>query len=151
MRKKALAKNKKLLPGKKTWLQIGALPLRRREDGTLEVLLITTRTTGRWSVPKGWPIKGLKSHEAAAREAFEEAGVTGKPRQKPLGRYLYWKRMADHFALCKVKLFPLWVETELDDWPERGQRQQGWFSLADAAELVDEPGLRGLLGELELG
>lgn len=146
-----MAKNKKLLPGKKTRLQIGALPLRRREDGAVEALLITTRTTSRWTVPKGWPIKGLKSHDAAAREAFEEAGVTGAVRKAPLGRYLYWKRMDDYFALCKVKLYALWVEAELDDWPERGQRKQGWFRLEDAADLVEEPGLRGLLGELELG
>jgi 8-oxo-dGTP pyrophosphatase MutT (NUDIX family) len=125
--------------------QIAALPLRRSPSGEPEVLLVTTRTTGRWIVPKGWRIKGKKGHEAAAIEAREEAGVIGKVHRKPVGRYLYWKRMADYFTLCKVTVYLLDVEKRLDLWAEHDQRQSHWFSLADAAELVEEPGLKNLL------
>lgn len=136
-------------PGKAR-LQIGAVPVRIASDGSVEVLLVTTRTTKRWTVPKGWPIKKLKAHDAAAREAREEAGVVGRIRKKPVGRYIYWKRMADHFLLCKVKLFLLTVENRLDSWPERSQRLHHWFKLTDAADLVEEPGLRAALRSLKL-
>jgi 8-oxo-dGTP pyrophosphatase MutT (NUDIX family) len=129
--------------------QIAALPIRRSLAGEWEVLLVTTRTTRRWIVPKGWPIKGKKDHQAAAVEAREEAGVIGKIRKKPVGRYIYWKRMSDHFALCKVTLYLLEVEDRLDHWAEHGQRQSHWFSLEDAAEMVDEPGLKAVLRGLD--
>lgn len=83
-------------------MQVGALPLRKAARGFPEVLLDTTRSTKRWTIPKGWPIKGLKSHKAAEREAMKEAGVAGKCGKQAVGRYLYWKRKADHFELCWV-------------------------------------------------
>lgn len=129
--------------------QVAALPIRRAEDGALEVLLVTSRTTRRWIVPKGWPIKGLKDHDAAAREALEEAGVIGKVRKKPIGHYSYWKRMPDHFQLCEVSLFLLEVERRLDHWMEREQRMSRWFTPADAAQMVDEPELANALRRLE--
>ncbi|KQU54758.1 NUDIX hydrolase [Bosea sp. Leaf344] len=128
--------------------QVAALPIRRREDGAIEVLLVTSRTTRRWIVPKGWPIKGLKDHDAAAREALEEAGVIGKVRKKPFGRYNYWKRMPDHFQLCNVTLYLLQVERQLEQWAEREQRTSRWLSPEDAALLVDEPELAMALREL---
>ncbi len=130
--------------------QIAALPVRRSPVGQWEVLLVTTRTTKRWIVPKGWPIKGKKDHQAAAIEAREEAGVVGKAHKKPVGRYIYWKRMSDHFALCKVTLYLLEVEARLDDWAESGQRHSHWFALDDAATMVDEPGLKAVLRGLDL-
>lgn len=127
---------------------MGALPLRRTASGSWEILLVTTRSTKRWTVPKGWPIKKLKSHEAAAREAREEAGVVGKVKKKLVGRYLYWKRMEAEFRLCKVRLYPLRVSDQLDNWPEEKQRLRHWFSLEDASDLVEEPGLRKVLATL---
>lgn len=132
---------------KKTSLQVGALPLRRTAAGW-EILLVTTRSTRRWTVPKGWPIKKLKAHEVAATEAMEEAGVVGSVKKKPVGRYLYWKRMQATFKLCKVRLYPLHVREQLAHWPEEAQRDRYWFSLEDASDLVEEPGLRKVLATL---
>ena len=132
--------------------QIAAMPIRRSADGAMEILLVTSRTTRRWIVPKGWPIKGLTAPEAAAREAFEEAGVVGRIVPEPAGTYTYWKRMSDHFALCEVTLYLLEVERQLATWAEQGQRRSEWLKLEDAADLVDEPELataiRNLAGVL---
>ncbi|WP_244546425.1 NUDIX hydrolase [Bosea sp. OK403] len=126
------------------------MPIRRMDDGSTEIMLVTSRTTQRWIVPKGWPIKGLKNHEAAAREAFEEAGVIGKISAKPAGRYIYWKRMRDHFVLCTVKLYLLEVERQLESWAEQGQRSSRWFKPEDAADLVDEPELSTAIRKLAM-
>jgi len=130
--------------------QIAAMPVRRLAGGAPEVMLVTSRTTQRWIVPKGWPIKGLTPAEAAAREAFEEAGVIGRILPEPAGRYTYWKRMSDHFILCDVTLYLLEVDRQLDTWPEQAQRRSQWFSLDDAADLVDEPELATALRNVTL-
>lgn len=124
--------------------QFAALPF-RTDDG-LQVMLVTSRETRRWVLPKGWPIKGLKPHSVAAREALEEAGLTGKVAKDAIGSYHYVKRMRNGAALtCEVGVFPLHVEKQRRNWPERDQRTTSWFSPEDAAMLVDEPELRDLL------
>ena len=131
-------------------VQIGAIPFRRRPDGAIEIMLVTTRETQRWIVPKGWPIRGLKGHEAAAREAMEEAGLIGEIGKKPVGRYTYWKRKTDHFILCKVRLYLLEVKQQLPTWPEQAQRSCRWFTQADAADLIDEPALGSIVAGLDI-
>jgi 8-oxo-dGTP pyrophosphatase MutT (NUDIX family) len=134
----------------KTRSQIAALPIRRSPSGKPQVLLITSRSTRRWIVPKGWPMKGKKGHEAAAREAREEAGIVGKVRKKPAGCYNYWKRMDDHFVLCKVTVYLLHARSRLNDWAERNQRLSHWFTLKDAADIVDDPGLKATIRALKV-
>ncbi len=125
-------------------LQYAALPY-RLDDG-LEVLLITSRETGRWVLPKGWPMKGKKAHEAAAREAFEEAGVRGKVGKSAVGRYNYGKRLSDGCVVgCVVEVYPLAVGRQMSSWPEQDQRTLGWYSPDDAAQLVEEPELADLI------
>ncbi|HEV7258571.1 MAG TPA: NUDIX hydrolase [Bosea sp. (in: a-proteobacteria)] len=141
------SKNKPLLA--KPRRQVGAIPYRKTERG-LEVLLVTTRTTGRWTVPKGWPMKGLKAHDAAAIEAWEEAGVIGQAKKRAVGRYLYWKRMDGYFVLCRVKLFPIIVQEERAEWPEQSTRRRYWFTPLMAADLVEEPGLKKAMQEITL-
>jgi 8-oxo-dGTP pyrophosphatase MutT (NUDIX family) len=129
---------------------VAALPLRRREDGTLEVLLVTSRDTGRWVLPKGWPMNGKPPWRAAEIEAEEEAGVTGRVARDDLGRYHYGKRLDGERVIdCRVKVFPLLVERERERWKEARERQRRWFSLAEAAEAVDEPELKELLLKLD--
>ena len=124
--------------------QFAALPF--RSDGKRQVMLLSSRETRRWVLPKGWPIKGLKPHSVAATEALEEAGLIGKIAKKPIGAYHYLKRMPNGAALvCRVDVFPFRVEKQRKNWPEREQRTIGWFDVEEAASLVDEPELRDLL------
>ena len=90
-------------------------------------------------------MKRLSDPDAAAREAYEEAGVVGKIQRKPMGDYLYWKRLERTFELLKVEVYPLEVRKQRPDWPEMNSRKSGWLSREDAATLVDEPGLVTLL------
>lgn len=134
----------KLRPAPTIGLQYAALPFRLK--GGLEILLITSRETGRWVIPKGWPMKGKKPHAAAQREALEEAGVKGRIGKAPIGQYGYAKRLSNGAVLaCTVEVFPLLVERQLQRWPERSQRTLGWFTSDDAAALVDEPDLAALI------
>jgi predicted phosphate transport protein (TIGR00153 family) len=111
------------------------------------VLLITSRETRRWVVPKGNPIRGLSSHEAAAHEAFEEAGVSGIACPTPLGQYNYWKKRRNgQIKRATVALFPLAVTDQAEEWPEQDERDAQWFGLAQAAAAVDEPDLSRLIG-----
>jgi 8-oxo-dGTP pyrophosphatase MutT (NUDIX family) len=114
----------------------------------LRILLITSRETRRLIIPKGWPMKGIKDHNAAAIEAEQEAGVVGRVHRKPIGSYAYWKRRETAFEYCKVEVYVLEVKRQLGDWREKGQRQQAWVLLDDAIEAVDEPGMVPLLQEL---
>jgi 8-oxo-dGTP pyrophosphatase MutT (NUDIX family) len=126
-------------------LQVAALPYRRDDSGRISVMLVTSRETRRWVIPKGWTMPGRRKRDAAAREAFEEAGVKGRVGSKAVGSFTYFKRRAGHFELVFVKVYPLRVEHELDRWPEKDQRERGWFSPEEAARLVMEPGLSALL------
>ena len=117
----------------------------------LEVMLISSRETRRWVLPKGWPMKGRKPHAAAAREALEEAGVVGKIGKVAVGSYRYIKRMKNGAQqLCDVTVFPLVVQRQRKHWPERHQRSTRWFSLEDAAEAVGEPDLREVIRNFAL-
>ena len=131
-------------PDAKKSRQVAALPY-RFDDGELRVLLVTSRETQRWIIPKGWPMKGKKPHRAAEREALEEAGVKGRIDRKSIGRYEAWKRLTDHFVLCTVKVYPLEVREQRKKWREQTERRAVWFKAQDAADLVDEPGLRTII------
>lgn len=125
--------------------QFGALCWRMHR-GRAEVLLITSRDTGRWVIPKGWPIEGKTPAQSAAQEAWEEAGVTGAPAAEALGLYAYAKTRKTKEALpCVVTVYPLRVEGLAARFPERKERRRRWFGAERAARLVAEPELRALL------
>jgi 8-oxo-dGTP pyrophosphatase MutT (NUDIX family) len=132
-------------------VQYGALPYRLDDAGRVEVLLVTSRGTKRWIIPKGWPIKGLKPAKAAGREAYEEAGVRGRVAGRASGHYLYEKRLEDSATTvpCQVQVFPLAVKRQSKDWPESKQRTARWFPAAEAATLVANDRLRDLIRHLE--
>jgi len=142
-----MSKSKSLKPPKSNGgnQQYAALPFRITEKG-IEVLLLTSRGTGRWIIPKGWPIRKLSPAEAAAREAYEEAGLEGIIQPSgPVGRYRYAKSTAPGGLEIEVAVFLLRVDRQLDHWPEQAERETRWFSPEDAATLVAEPELAVLL------
>lgn len=112
----------------------------------MRVLLVTSRETRRWVIPKGNPMAGVMPHAAAAIEAEEEAGVSGLVCPTPLGSYRYRKRRGNGASLMlDVDVFPLAVTRELASWKEQSQRERRWFSLPEAASAVDESDLRDLI------
>lgn len=125
--------------------QTGALPWRSK-GGKVEVLLVTGRISKRWSIPKGWPMFGKSLAEAAAQEAFEEAGVEGSAEATPIGRFEHVKshRLLGPLAVS-VLVYPLRVERVLARWPERGDRERRWLSPRRAAKQVDNEELREIL------
>ena len=126
--------------------QFGALPYRQDESGELRILLVTSRDTGRWVVPKGNPMPRHAGWEDAAREAFEEAGVEGSIDRMPIGSFRYRKRARLMLPVyAEVTLFPLCVERELDRWPEQHQRRRRWFAQEEAAAAVAERKLKRLI------
>ncbi|WJH38666.1 NUDIX hydrolase (plasmid) [Aliirhizobium terrae] len=127
--------------------QYGALCYRWTDDGRdLQVLLITSRGTGRWIIPKGWPMKKKKPYEAAAIEAWEEAGVRGRAKKAPVGRYTYIKWLDDgNVAPCVVEVFQVEVSATATEFKERGQRTLAWLSPEEAARRVREVELKSML------
>ena len=126
--------------------QFAALPWRRKAVGGIEVLVISSGETRRWVLPKGWPMRDRTPAQAAAQEAYEEAGVVGEADEEPLGDYGYGKRLRDGAVQdVRVAVFAMEVFVEQLTWPEAGQRDKLWTSPEQAAELVDEPELRDLI------
>lgn len=126
--------------------QIAALPLYRDATGQLRVLMVTSRDTGRWVMPKGWLMDGKKPWDAAAIEALEEAGAVGFVVSDSIGAYHYPKRLPGGASIdCRVTVYPMIVDRLKRRWKERKERRRRWFSLKKAARLVDEPELAALL------
>ncbi|HWH17859.1 MAG TPA: NUDIX hydrolase [Allosphingosinicella sp.] len=131
-------------------LQVGALPYRQKEDGSLEVLLVTTRGTGRWMVPKGWPMAGKSFAEAAEQEAFEEGGVRGSISAEEIGSFDHDKtRLLSRPLRCKVAVYLMKVEHEMTRWPEQGERRRRWFGLEEAARAVSSERLSQIIRSIE--
>lgn len=136
---------RRLFGGNPCRVQAAALPWRRSAAG-IEVMLVTSRGTGRWVLPKGWPEGDETLADSAAREAFEEAGLRGVISPKEAGRYYYGKQRPTGMEWrCEVTVFALEVTEEAPNWPESTMRRRKWFSPAEAAELVDEADLAELV------
>lgn len=135
--------------GRAVPIQSGALAWRlKRSKKKLEVLLVTGRRSGRWMIPKGWPMPGMSLADSAAQEAFEEAGIKGRVAPTPIGSF---RHMKQHllFGTLEVDIFvhALAVERELGNWPEKGERNRRWFPIGEAAERVDSDELKLLIVE----
>jgi len=131
-------------------VQYAALPYRTSEHSGIEVLLVTSRTTKRWIIPKGWPLEGKSPHATAAQEAREEAGLVGKMTKQAIGSYSYMKRLKSGAAIeCEVQVFPMEVTAQKRSWPEKGKREVQWFSTTAAAATIEDPVLSNLIRFLE--
>lgn len=129
--------------------QVAAIPIKRTPAGALRIMLVTSRDTGRWVIPKGWPWRKLKDHDAAAGEAWEEAGIKGKVEAKSVGTFTYDKRRKNKLRPLKVIVYVLEVLEEAEVWPERHERERRWFTPKAAAEAVAEEDLKTLLLALD--
>lgn len=117
----------------------------KKKQGEIEVLLLTSRDTGRWVIPKGWPMPTKKAHAVAEREAYEEAGVKGKVEKEPLGHYHYNKALRTGLKIpVRVQVHALEVQEMLKNFPEKGSRRLEWVSPQEAAKRVNEPELKAL-------
>lgn len=128
-------------------LQVGALPYRLSAEGEPELLLVTSRGTGQWLIPKGWPMEGLTNAEAAAREAYEEAGLLGEAFETPIGAYTYEKARKGEEAVSpfSVEVYLMRVERQLTYWPEAAERTIVWVSPAQAQAMIANASLAGLI------
>ncbi|WP_367718781.1 NUDIX hydrolase [Nitratireductor sp. GISD-1A_MAKvit] len=140
---------RRLFGGNPRQVQAAALPWRIAGSGNaIQIMLITSRGTGRWVLPKGWPEGAETLAKAAMREAREEAGISGIPSDDEIGRFYYHKTDGTGVEWpCEVAVVPLEVTEELRKWPERKQRTRQWFSPQEAAAAVNEPDLGELLIE----
>lgn len=130
-------------------IQSGAMPWRlKRNKKKAEILLVTGRRSGRWMIPKGWPVPGKSLADSAAQEAFEEAGIKGKIEPVPIGSFRYVKQ---HLLLGAIEIdifvHALAVEHELGNWPEKGERNRKWFAIDEAAQRVGSDELKLLIVE----
>lgn len=135
---------------RETRTQFAALPFRVTKKGDVKVLLISSRDTGRWIIPKGWPMDGRRPAEAAAEEAWEEAGIRGRVSDDVLGLYSYSKWLDEELSLpCIVLVFGIEVSHLDDSFPEAGLRKRKWLSPKKAARRVDEPELKHLIASFD--
>jgi len=124
--------------------QFAALCYRIKND-KLQFCLVTSRRSGRWIVPKGWPMDGETPSDAAATEAFEEAGVRGKVHTRPAGVFSYYKVRSEDELPCMAGVYPLRVKKVLSKWPEKKERDRKWVSRKKAAAMIEDPELSAII------
>lgn len=130
---------------RETRTQFAALPFRRKKGG-IEVLVVSSLDSGRWIIPKGWPMDGMTPADAAAQEAWEEAGARGRVFDTCIGLYSYSKFLDEELSLpVIVAVFGLEVSRMDDTFPESGKRKRRWLSLKKAAARVDEKELKHII------
>lgn len=141
-----LAKDVSLMLRRPPRQQYGAICYRRdKKRGEVEILLLTSRDTGRWVIPKGWPMEGKKAHAVAEREAFEEAGVRGTAQKEPFGFFHYEKKLKNGVKVtCLVQVHLLEVSELVKNFPERESRTLEWVSPQEAEKRVNEVELKQL-------
>jgi 8-oxo-dGTP pyrophosphatase MutT (NUDIX family) len=132
-----------LTPVRGSRLQVAALCWRTSPG--LEILLVTSLRTRRWILPKGWPHADMTLAQSAAREALEEAGVTGEVAEEAFGHYHYLKEKSGSALPCRVEIFPLHVTGNRRAFAEQGAREQLWLPAEQAASKVAETGLKRIL------
>jgi membrane-associated phospholipid phosphatase/8-oxo-dGTP pyrophosphatase MutT (NUDIX family) len=131
--------------------QYGVFAYELTAEGEPRFMLITSRSTRRWVIPRGNPIRGLAAHESAAQEAFEEAGLGGYVFPEEVGAYQYGKRRrSGRVDLAQVHVFPLNVTGQSSHFPERDQRETRWFTREEAIDAVDEDSLKSLIAAFQV-
>ncbi len=122
--------------------QSGVIPY-RQNNGTTEVLLITSMKKKKWIIPKGYIEFNLSPFESAKKEAFEEAGVLGSNETIEIGSY----RVHKEIGVSYVKVFSMEVIKILEDYPEKNHRKRKWYNVKDAIETVQNEDLAEVLSK----
>ncbi len=112
--------------------------------------VVTSRRTGRWVFPKGSIDEGMTPVQAAAQEALEEAGVIGKPEDKPFGSYQTVKIRPPHYWSVNVALYAMQIDRILNVWDESAQRLRRFVTLEEARDLLDEDDMVRLAEEFSV-
>lgn len=128
--------------------QVAALCFRYKND-KLQVCIVTTRNTGRWILPRGWPTHKKTAHQGAAIEAYEEAGVKGTVFPDAIGTYAYDKPIGDELAPVLVVVYAIHATNVAKKWPEKHQRKRRWLSPKKATAKLQEPGLRHIVANFD--
>jgi 8-oxo-dGTP pyrophosphatase MutT (NUDIX family) len=140
---KRIASNLRLMVQRPPRQQYAAICYRRVKGGAIEVLVATSRDTGRWVIPKGWPMENKKAHQVAEQEALEEVGVKGKAEKAAFGHYFYKKGLDNGIKVpVRVQVHLMKVEGTCKDFKEKGVRRIEWVSCEEAANRVNEPELK---------
>lgn len=115
---------------------IAAAVCYRLMDGSVEFLLVRTKGGKRWTFPKGHVKSkvGEMAWQAAAREAEEEAGVTGVIEQEPFTRYAYYKGEGTEEETVEAYL----MLVESARIPDEPFRKPTWFTQDEAVERLAE-------------
>jgi 8-oxo-dGTP pyrophosphatase MutT (NUDIX family) len=120
--------------------QVAAVCYRLRVGAT-EFLLVQTRGSGRWTFPKGHAEPGLTLAQAAATEAFEEAGVHGRIEETSFAQYVRRKPFAESSAKAagsEVMVSAYLCEVLRLSTPKESNRKRTWFSAKEARRCLRE-------------
>jgi uncharacterized protein len=118
----------------------------KKRDASIRIMLVTSRQTRRWIIPKGNVDDGMTPHAAAAQEAEEEAGVRGKVSRNALGSFTYDKRIVGSICVtATIDVFPLAVREVMDEWKESKWRRRRWFTLDEVADAIEEQELHEII------
>ncbi len=118
------------------WYKQSAVIPYRKRNGKIEILLITSRNKKRWIIPKGIIEPDLSSQKSAAKEAMEEAGVTGKVEKQIIATYKYKK----WDGVCEVQVYAMPVKEISNDWEESFRRRK-WIDLNNFKKYVKDKNL----------
>ena len=117
--------------------------------GGRRFLCVTSRRTGRWVFPKGSADRGEKPWRTAAREAYEEAGVSGTPDETPIGKYQTLRIRGDASLQVDVELYALHIDRIHAAWREKNQRQRQFLTLPEAQAILSQPDMAALCAALD--
>lgn len=112
--------------------EIGAVPF-LYINNRMNLVLITSRGSGQWIIPKGQPEKDKSDKEVAVMEAWEEAGVKGEINGEAM--HLHLGSGKNKIAM---RLYPMVVKEIADEWPEKQERERSVLYIEDAEKIIKE-------------
>ncbi|KAK4162235.1 NUDIX hydrolase domain-like protein [Cladorrhinum sp. PSN259] len=123
-------------------LVAGVVPL--TADKHYVMLIQSTRRKG-WVLPKGGWESDEECDEAAAREAWEEAGIV-VTIDYDLGEIKETNPRKKHKERSLYRFYEATVTSEELEWPEKEKRERKWFTFSEAKEILkDRPELQTAL------